>query len=88
MSYALQYDLQSIKIVKNPRVKKRLHSGMIIFVIVFGCLAGHIISIALQKTLLKPSENTALAAERMVESIRNGTSIGDAVDVFCQDVLQ
>lgn len=87
MGYHLTYELQTMKIVPN-RARKGWHRYLLmVAVLFFGAIAVHICTAILETVLLGQGNTAKEAAEQMVASIRGGSSLSEAVQTFCSEIV-
>lgn len=87
MAYQVRYDFQNIKVEK---IKKQTVLSYILAVVGLSVLliSCHFGGSMLDMFLLGNQENTRQAAGNMVESIRQGSGIENAIQTFCQELQE
>lgn len=88
MGYQLTYELQVMKIVKNSVNKDRYRYLIMIAILIIGTVALHFCTVIFETVLLGQGETAKAAAEQMVENIREGTSLSEAIQAFCTELAQ
>lgn len=88
MGYELRYDLQSIKISKNKKHSGHLHFVALTAFLILCTVMMHFGGTVLQTVILGQRETAKAAAEHMVEDIRSGTSLTDAIQTFCAELAE
>jgi len=89
MGYALQYDLQLIKVKKkhNERSTKFQYAAVTVGLILC-VIALHFGGTVFQTVILGEGDATKAAAERMVSDIKEGASLNEAIQTFCAELAQ
>lgn len=88
MGYQLTYELQNIKTIKNPAKKRWYRYLLMIIVVVIGTIVLHFGSVTLETVFIGQGHTAKEAVEQMVENIREGTSLSEAVQAFCLELAQ
>ncbi len=87
MGYHLTYELQTVKFVKS-RAKREWHRYLLVIaVLVIGTVVLHFSTAILETVLMGQGNMAKEAAEQMVESIRGGASLSEAVQAFCLELV-
>lgn len=88
MGYALQYELQTIKVTKSRKKRDSLRYMVMTVVLLLCVTAMHLGGTAFQMLLLGERETVKTAAEEMVTDIKEGTSFYDAVEAFYAELAE
>lgn len=88
MGYRIEYGQTAVKIPTGNRKKKRFPFAMVIAVAIAGALMIPQCRKVLWDLLLPgDSAVTAAATEALVNDLRIGESVGDAVTAFCREII-
>lgn len=88
MAYQLEYELHNIRITKRSFKKEAmavLIGVVVLSVIVMGAYFGGAACFAV---LTEGGQNTLEAAEHLVDDLRTGVPLQEAVQVFCEEIIQ
>ena len=88
MGYELLYDLQTIKRKKINRRLDWMKTMISIFAMAFVFIIIYCFASYLQMHLLGQAEVARVAAEQMVENLKTGSDLKDAVNAFCAEILK
>lgn len=88
MGYALQYDLQTIKVTKNKKNYAILRYLAMTFVLLLCTVAMYLGGTVFQTIILGDRIALKTAAEQMVTDVRGGTPLGDAVEAFYTELAE
>lgn len=88
MGYALQYELQTIKVTKNQKKRESLRYIGMTAVLLLVVTAMYLGGTAFQTVILGERETVKTAAEEMVTDIKEGTSFYDAVEAFYAELAE
>lgn len=88
MSYQLEYGLQSIKINKGFKRNKYLCYFLKLTLLIVCVVSIHLFSMLFHFVILGPSEITKTAADQMVENLRSGESLYEAIQTFCRTISE
>lgn len=88
MAYQLEYEMQNIRITKRSFKKEAmavLIGVVVLSVIVMGAYFGGAACFAV---LTESGQNTLEAAEHLVDDLKTGVPLQEAVQVFCEEIIQ
>lgn len=89
MGYALEYDLQTIKVKKKIKERSNKLQYAAVTVGLILCVAAmHLGGSVFQTIILGEREDAKAAAEQMVANIKEGTSLNEAIQTFCLELAQ
>lgn len=88
MGYALEYDLQTIKVRKNKERNNKLQYVAVTVGLILCVAALHLGGSVFQTIILGEREAAKAAAEQMVANIKEGTSLDEAIQTFCLELAQ
>ncbi len=88
MGYALQYELQTIKVKKKKKKRESLRYIGMTAVLLLCVTAMHLGGTAFQTAILGEREAVTSAAEQMVVDIKKGASFNDAVEAFYAELAE
>lgn len=81
MGYRIIYGKKKRRVLQPQKATKLLIYAIVACVILF-------VFVGLgQKGILSPDESSAVALENMVQSVRDGANISDAVVAFCREII-
>ena len=86
MGYKMEYNLKSIKFIKSDKRKEFFCHVLLVLAITFGAGLLHFSSAVLETVMLGKGQTASKAAEEMVTNLKDGFSLSDALEVFCQEV--
>ena len=88
MGYALQYELQTIKVTKNKKKREFLRYIGMMLVLVLCVTAMNLGGTVFQTVILGERGTVKAAAEQMVADIKEGVSFHDAVGAFYAELAE
>lgn len=88
MGYALQYELQTIKVTKNKKKRESLRYIGMTAVLLLVVTAMYLGGTAFQTVILGERETVKTAAEQMVSDMKEGVSFHNAVEAFCAELAE
>ena len=88
MGYALQYDLQTIKVTKTKKKNEYLRYMAMTVVLMLCTLAMYLGGTVFQTIMLGDRNTLKTAAEQMVTDVRGGTPLGEAVEAFYAELAE
>lgn len=88
MSYQLEYNLESLKIINNPKNRKYIKFYFILTALVIGTITAHFLGVAFENFMITPSHSAQAAANELAENLRDGVSVQDAFQTFCIAVIE
>lgn len=89
MGYRILYHSETMQVVKEKRknTANRLITALLFFLLILGCLKFVGWDKLMHYLLPGDPEVTETALSGMVESIRTGESVKDAITAFCLEIL-
>lgn len=87
MAYQIEYDMKTVKIIKKNTKKEVLSGLVLVLTLVLGSIGAHFGGTLLQTLFLGETE-TAQAAEQLIDDIRSGVEVRDAVQTFCAELIR
>ena len=86
MGYQIEYDMQSIKYKKTNQKRDCIHRGVLVLLIVLGCVGIHFGSAVLESCLIGNGRELSQAVDAVTQQIQEGASLSEAVQVFCMEL--
>lgn len=86
MGYQIEYHLQKIQYTKC-KDKKRLPVLATACLLALSMIAAHYCAVTLQTVISGQWGDTIAASDQMVNALQNGSSIREAVQVFCAELI-
>lgn len=88
MGYEILYDLQTIKRKKIEPGKDRFKIVLSILTLAIVAVAMHWLASFMQMHLLGQTEAARTATEQMVENLKAGSDLKEAITAFCTEILK
>lgn len=82
MAYQIEYHLQEIR-----QIKRKMPVWGKALLLTLCLLAGHIVFVLLQTFVGGQWQETVAASEQLVDALKQGTSLQDAVQVFYAELI-
>lgn len=86
MGYQIEYHLQQIQYTKRKE-KRNLSVLGAVCLLSFCLIAVHFVAVAFQTVISGQWGETVAASEQMVNALHNGSTIQEAVQVFCAELI-
>lgn len=86
MAYQIEYDMQTIRVIKRNRKNELLSGIMLAVFLTVSAICGHFGGMVLESFLSRRSA-AHTAAEQLVEDLQSGEKLQDAVASFCAELI-
>ena len=88
MAYQIEYNIDRITVFRKNFKRDLLIGFLLTCMLLTGTIGMHLCGFFLQRIICFDRHQTYAAAERLVDDIKTGVPIQDAVQVFCEELIQ